>query len=253
MTLNKFLICSVLILFGIVVWLTSREFDSFKKPNFVSSIFAPGKLSRAHAFLKDQCTACHIPNQGVSTIGCISCHANDRSLLQRQSTAFHANIKSCKECHQEHFGGIKPPLFMDHAALAKLGAYADNKVLEDVHNQIERDFLKHQQADQLLSKMVSINSHDARILSSLNCITCHATRDKHLGLFGTSCLSCHTTKSWRIAEYKHPSSNSRSCFQCHQAPPSHYMEHFRMISMTVAGQEHANVTQCFLCHQTTAR
>jgi hypothetical protein len=42
------------------------------------------------------------------------------------------------------------------------------------------------------------------------------------------------------------------CAQCHQAPPSHYMEHFRMISVMVAGQPHARVEQCFLCHQTTA-
>lgn len=30
------------------------------------------------------------------------------------------------------------------------------------------------------------------------------------------------------------------------------MEHFKMISMKVAKQEHADVTQCFLCHQTTS-
>ncbi|MBI3736827.1 hypothetical protein HY256_09975 [Candidatus Sumerlaeota bacterium] len=40
--------------------------------------------------------------------------------------------------------------------------------------------------------------------------------------------------------------------QCHQAPPSHYMMHFEMVSMKVAGQEHAEVSQCYLCHQTTA-
>ena len=30
------------------------------------------------------------------------------------------------------------------------------------------------------------------------------------------------------------------------------MMHFQMISMKVAGQMHAKVDQCFLCHQTTA-
>ena len=42
------------------------------------------------------------------------------------------------------------------------------------------------------------------------------------------------------------------CAQCHQAPPSHYMMHFRMVSMTVAGRMHAQVNQCYLCHQTTS-
>ena len=37
-----------------------------------------------------------------------------------------------------------------------------------------------------------------------------------------------------------------------QAPPSHYMMHFEMVSEKVAGQEHARVEQCYLCHQTDA-
>lgn len=30
------------------------------------------------------------------------------------------------------------------------------------------------------------------------------------------------------------------------------MEHFSMISMKVAGIEHADVSQCFLCHKTNS-
>lgn len=86
----------------------------------------------------------------------------------------------------------------------------------------------------------------------LNCAVCHQTKDRHLGLFGNDCASCHTTAKWTIAEYRHPSSASQSCAQCHQAPPSHYMEHFKMISMKIARMEKAEVNQCFLCHQTTA-
>ncbi len=87
---------------------------------------------------------------------------------------------------------------------------------------------------------------------ALNCATCHQTKDRHLGLFGTDCAQCHTTDKWTITEFRHPSTASQSCAQCHQAPPSHYMGHFHMVSMRVAGQEHANVQQCFLCHQTTS-
>ena len=35
------------------------------------------------------------------------------------------------------------------------------------------------------------------------------------------------------------------------APPSHYMMHFRMVSMTVAHVKKADVHPCFLCHHTT--
>lgn len=35
-------------------------------------------------------------------------------------------------------------------------------------------------------------------------------------------------------------------------PPSHYMMHFRMVSMPAARVAQAEVSPCFLCHQTTA-
>ena len=60
----------------------------------------------------------------------------------------------------------------------------------------------------------------------------------------------HLMHGAQIAGYKHPSAASTDCVQCHQAPPSHYMGHFHMISKMVAGQEHARVEQCYLCHQT---
>ena len=64
-------------------------------------------------------------------------------------------------------------------------------------------------------------------------------------------VAAGTTK-WTLPEFRHPSSASQSCAQCHQAPPSHSMMHFQMISMKVACQPKAKVNQCFLCHQTTS-
>lgn len=252
MTTNKFLIGCVLAVFGFVIWATFRDLRNFRQSDIVSIAFLPGPLSKSHLFLKNQCNACHTPNQGISAVGCISCHANNANLLQRQATAFHANIVSCKECHQEHRGGSKPTLLMDHVALAKIGAREHDRNLEKVQNQIVRTYLIKKHADKIASEVISVNSHEPPIVSSLSCVTCHATRDRHQGLFGASCLSCHTSQSWRIAEYKHPSPNSRACVQCHQAPPSHSMMHFEMVSMKIAGREHAKVNQCFLCHQTTS-
>jgi hypothetical protein len=88
--------------------------------------------------------------------------------------------------------------------------------------------------------------------TALDCNACHANQDPHRTLFGRDCASCHATPAWAIPEFRHPSPLSTDCAQCHQAPPSHYMEHFRMVSMTVAHVEHADVSQCFLCHQTNA-
>jgi len=63
-----------------------------------------------------------------------------------------------------------------------------------------------------------------------------------------------------IAGFQHPSSRSTSCAQCREAPPSHYMEHFDMVSR-VPRQEGAQGTdrlgsarpnQCYRCHQPTS-
>lgn len=249
---NKLLIGFVIIVLGVIGWMTFRNFPYFTKSDAISLAFLPGPLSKSHAFLESQCTACHTPNQSITKVGCISCHANNVNLLQRQSTAFHANITSCKECHQEHRGGSKPFLLMDHLALAKMGARADEKKVNEVENQILRTYLRQNHETKIETEIISINLHESPLISSLSCINCHSTRDKHQGIFGTSCLSCHGSQTWRIAEYKHPSPNSRTCVQCHQAPPSHNMMHFEMISKPFAGQSHAKVNQCFLCHLTTS-
>jgi hypothetical protein len=182
---------------------------------------SPGRLSAAHAFLESNCAACHTPVAGVEAANCIACHASNEWLLQRQPTAFHASIGSCRECHPEHQGGWRPPSTMDHATLAAIG-------------------------------MRQTGGKDARPETVLDCAACHGTKDRHFGLFGQDCVQCHTTTRWTIPEFRHPSARSTDCAQCHQAPPSHYMGHFHMVSARVAGKPHARVEQCYLCHQTTA-
>lgn len=86
----------------------------------------------------------------------------------------------------------------------------------------------------------------------LDCAACHASVDPHRANFGTNCQSCHVTGSWEIARFIHPAASNKSCVECHQAPPSHLMEHFTMVSQRVAKRPEATVTQCFACHQTTA-
>ena len=36
---------------------------------------SPGRLSKAHAFLENNCAACHTPLKGVEAKNCIVCHA----------------------------------------------------------------------------------------------------------------------------------------------------------------------------------
>ncbi|MBL8879203.1 MAG: hypothetical protein JNG88_08795 [Phycisphaerales bacterium] len=195
----------------------------------------PGSLSAKHAFLGNNCEACHTPHQGVTADRCTACHANAELLLSRQSTAFHATIGDCRGCHTEHQGAAHRAVVMDHDVLIR-------RKLRELPASAR-------------SVIAALPVEHERIRpeeTALDCAACHANQDPHRTLFGASCAKCHATRAWDIPEFRHPSPLSTECAQCHQAPPSHYMEHFRMVSMPVAGVEHADVSQCFLCHKTNA-
>jgi len=200
----------------------------------------PGALSQAHAFLEHNCAACHTAVEGVTASNCIVCHANNESLLQRQPTSFHASISSCKECHLEHQGRGNLATNMDHVVLAEIGL----RQLKE--NDVDRELLTWPKL------WAPPHAHITAEETVLNCATCHANDDRHFQLFGQDCAQCHATDRWTIPEFRHPSPNSMDCVQCHQAPPSHYMMHFKMISARVAGKPNARVDQCFQCHQTTS-
>ncbi|NOT58440.1 MAG: cytochrome c3 family protein [Deltaproteobacteria bacterium] len=221
----------------------------------------PGALSNAHAFLEHNCAACHTPVTGADDIKCIGCHANDEALLQRQPTVFHATIGSCASCHGEHQGVDTHVGEMDHAKLAKIALTS----LTTTSPQSEQ---KRGSTDLVTwlrphQDMVAATSHPqlTPLEATLDCRTCHGTKDRHVGLFGGDCAACHGTAAWTIAAFRHPSPRSLDCAQCHQAPPSHYMEHFNMVSKRVAGQDNdassqccgpVQVNQCYRCHQTTS-
>ncbi|MBB1286861.1 hypothetical protein HRH25_20940 [Flavisolibacter sp. BT320] len=198
----------------------------------------PGKLSAAHTSLETNCVSCHTPVKGIDEAKCISCHANNTALIQRQPTVFHATIGNCATCHAEHQGVNANLRVMNHEALASLG----EKLSKDNKNSERLKALV------MHSNYPLVSSLEAK----LDCASCHGTKDKHQGLFGQNCASCHATAQWTIPAFQHPSVLSTSCNSCHQAPPSHYMEHFEMVSMKVAEQENVVVSQCYKCHQTTS-
>ena len=210
----------------------------------------PGGLSQPHAFLEDNCAACHTPVKGVEAKNCIVCHADNTALLQRQPSAFHADIAACTGCHLEHQGRVPGTTRMDHVALALIGL---RQMKHEPHQQEKTRahfvaWLVQGARGAPPSATPQLQREEAR----LNCATCHQTKDRHVGLLGNDCAQCHATTKWTIPEFRHPSPVSQSCAQCHQAPPSHYMMHFKMVSMKTAGVEKAEVNQCFLCHQTTS-
>ena len=213
----------------------------------VQDAVRPGALSPKHAYLADRCTSCHEPTVGVTVVNCTVCHATAERLLGRQPTEFHASISECAACHIEHQRMGVRPLVMDHVELAHIGA----RTLELASSSDADSAATLKSLDTWL-RVRSPGQFDATSArESLNCAGCHDRRDPHFKHFGSDCAQCHTFETWKVSGYKHPSSKSKECVQCHQAPPSHAMGHFSMISQKIAGKEHARVDQCFECHNTT--
>lgn len=225
MTLARFLyalfmIAAVTLLLGLPVALRT---DVPSQAGIIERFVAPGPLSSAHRSLAGQCASCHTPVKGVETKTCLTCHTGT-DFGDKQSTVFHAQATECRSCHVEHQGN-RGIVNMNHAALL------DVKVWRQTPPRAPS------------SKPGPMSE------TALNCSSCHSVRDKHLGLFGTNCATCHSTDSWKIGGYRHPSTNSTQCVECHKAPPSHFMEHFSMVSQRAARNK-ARVDQCYACHTT---
>lgn len=206
----------------------------------------PGPLSDAHAFIGNDCAACHTPHTGVATQKCVSCHANSEHLLSTPATAFHATVGSCTGCHIEHDPQGVAVSRMDHGLLVAIAR--DAGLAGDGTNDATW------MTRSLIHARLAGRPHERATIAemTLDCAKCHASEEPHRTLFGSDCLSCHSTTTWTVPEFVHPSPRSMDCAQCHVAPPSHYMGHFNMVSKRVAGIEHADVTQCFLCHRTNS-
>lgn len=231
---------------GLALALTPR----LRTAGFWQALASPGALARPHAFLQDNCSGCHARIDGVEPARCVTCHANETALLQRQATAFHANIGSCAACHREHEGDAALRPGMNHVALAEIGLQLLASAPEDSDARLlQAHLIAHGPADDSFrSGAVTSRARE----SLLDCYGCHETRDRHAGQFGRECAACHNTAQWTLPAFKHPAPSSMDCAQCHRAPPSHSMGHFAMVSKRVAGVEHAVVSQCYLCHQTTS-
>lgn len=246
---------SVLVLLGLGLsgaalgW--AVPFDTLSSKNLWQSQVTPGDLSAAHAFLEDDCSACHVPVRGAVAQKCILCHADDRDLLQRQPTAFHADVGECRKCHAEHAGMDSRPSRMNHGELALIGL--QHLEMEGASPAAAGRARRVARWMREIPTAVRRGGSDLSAEeATLQCATCHQNDDRHLGFFGTDCSTCHGTDSWMIQAFRHPGPMSHDCAQCHRAPPSHHMGHFQMVSARVAGKPHARVEQCFLCHQTNS-
>ncbi len=253
----------LIILMGIVLLvLATAGWFVFRKPEILKSApekwavsIQPGELSKYHFDLEKNCKECHVPYKGVVKEQCVTCHAAETEILKKQNTSFHSSVTSCTGCHFEHQGRDALITKMDHTHLALVATEMLKKKTSNTKN------AENAVTSILQAARKGYHDIDDVLENTLNCMTCHANQDKHRSLLGSDCSSCHATDKWSITSYRHPLPTSRDCSQCHQAPPSHYMMHFEMISKKVASTGAApgsgccssvQVSQCYACHQTTS-
>ena len=233
-----------------LLWHAQPDDAPIKQLAVWQRLASPGDLSAAHNRLVGDCGACHTTVVGASRTKCIACHATEERLLTWPELTFHASVSDCRACHSEHLGAGALSTRMDHVALARMGL----DLLASGESEFGRSVAQH------LSSWIAESPVDrdggagrgAPAEAVLRCATCHAESDAHRGMFGSDCGACHGTRGWVIPEYRHPSSASTDCAQCHRAPPCHHTPHFTRVCMPVAGKPNAEVRDCHSCHQVTA-
>jgi hypothetical protein len=157
----------------------------------LETLIMPGKVTRAHAKLEEECSQCHDrADRNRQTTLCMNCH-KDVAADVRAHTGFHGRLQAidtaqCKACHSEHVGRdadivklIRPSF--DHAKtdFALAGAHASAGC--DACHKPGRKFREAPSA----------------------CSDCHKADDAHGGKFGSSCGNCHETASWAHGRFDH--------------------------------------------------
>jgi hypothetical protein len=157
------------------------------------------------------CSACHlnartVPDLQAAPTDCFSCHAEDEPHEGRFGT-------DCGSCHTTD--GWKPASFDHNLAAFKL---------EGKHAQVECE---------------SCHINGVYRGTPMDCYSCHAQDDVHMGSFGTQCGNCHNPAGWLPAFFDHNLSSfpltgahvRLACDQCHGG-----------------GMFNSLSTDCYSCH-----
>ena len=116
------------LLSGLILALAAIVGLAILRPQFMVS---PGRLSKAHAALEENCFACHQPFSGAESEKCLSCHkiGKDGRITTKgaaprdvgRGTPFHHALtnRECVACHSEHEGmkAYRSAIAFSHKAL----------------------------------------------------------------------------------------------------------------------------------------
>ena len=207
------------------------------------------------------CAACHVDvHLGQMGKECSRCHnTNDWKdvIFDHSKTAFplsggHTKV-ACASCHiNGKFKGTPKTCFACHAAKDKHNGQF-GKDCASCHN---TSGWKNVTFDHSTTAFPLTGAHTTALCTACHvngvykgtpkdCFSCHASKDKHMGQFGTNCGSCHNTSSWKGATFNHANTafplvgthatvvcaschvnnvykgTPKNCYACHAAKDKH--------------------------------
>jgi hypothetical protein len=217
--------------FGLILALAAIVGFAILRPQFMVS---PGRLSKAHAALEENCFACHKPFSGAESEKCRSCHkiAKDGRIATKgaaprdvgRGTPFHHALtnRECVACHSEHEGmnAYRSAIAFSHEALQPSVREAcgscHEKQSDGIHQGIAGqcrdchtpDRWKPAKFDH--SKFFELDSGH-----NVACTTCHADRD----FKKYTCFGCHEHSRDAIAAMHRRKGmrNFENCVSCHRS------------------------------------
>ena len=196
-------------------------------------------LTGAH--INSQCKACHINGIYKGTPkDCYSCHAAKDAhngqfgtvcsachttsswknvTFDHGNTAFplagsHTTV-ACKSCHLNNvYKGTPKDCYSCHAARDKHNGQfgTDCGACHKPTKWSDVSFNHNNTAFPLSGKHTNVQCGACHVNgvykgTPKDCYSCHASKDKHNGQFGTNCGSCHTTSAWNNVTFNHNNTN----------------------------------------------
>jgi len=180
-------------------------------PASIETLIMPGPVTKAHAKLESNCSACHDrTDRSRQTALCLDCHKEIAADI-RDKTRYHGRMQSsatgqCRGCHAEHKGRDADINKLSEAGFThQLASFP----LDGAHLALDCGSCH--------------RSNTPYRKAASTCIGCHKKDDAHRGALGTDCASCHDTKTWRQTHFDHdktefPLTNKHrevSCAACH--------------------------------------
>ena len=187
------------------------------------------------------CQSCHQkdePHAGRFGLECASCHSTDawepanfdHNLAAFQLTGAHVNV-TCEVCHQNGtYQGTPQDCYACHSKDDKhIGQFGANCAACHTTSTWAGATFDHNLAAFKLTgahgSLACTSCHFNGVYKGTpqDCYSCHRSKDKHNGQFGTNCAACHSTSTWQGATFDHNLSNfpltgdhaSLECTRCH--------------------------------------